>query len=1425
MRCPSLFLPLIVGCLALGATSVHAQSLQVLRSDARVLELEWTMPAPTIETVSAEGGTLQRPTFAGGHRLAGPNEPDVPSVIELVGIPRDVELPRIQVVSVDAATMPIANMAAGPRDVFVPAEDPNGAPIARSVRSTNPTLPAETWPAQWAGWNGVRHLRDQRVANLELYPVRYDPSRGQITWARSLRVRVDFPATPARAGGPIQRHPQGWEELLDDSLLNAEAARTWRKTQATTDGLGFGRGFEDSFNSAPTWVRFDVYESGVYRLDYFTFQNLGVDPGAIDPRTIRVFAGRNLQLDESLESLPPRFMTECALKDLGDGDDVFDLEDRFLFYALDTEGWANEFDSTRDRTEFIENKYTDHTVYWVTWGGTFANGPKRMTSRSVRDTTVTEYARSAPWRIHVEQNNVENFRYRDEDGWMWEDLRGRGDDRRYAFDVPNPASGDGILSTRLYSYSGSNVFDRSATLRVDGTDVTYWQWCHGSASAVFDVTGCFEGLLAGGMTDFEVDVISDVLDDPDDRVFTGWFDLEYDRTLRAQQGRYLKFFSAIDAPAEPRVPPSFSTCPTPVPQAGEVCPTLPAGMVYNQTAFRVQGLNAAPTDIHLFDVSDQHAPVDLVDFTANGTTAPYDVSFADQPLSGTRWYVAMTVDAAKQLNNGRIANIRDLRAPTNAADYVVIHHPDFQRGAERLAAFRAGTGEGYQTMAISVDDVFQEFAWGMRDPVAIRNFLAWANSPDDGWEVSAPLYVVLVGDGAYDTEGYLSGSPTNFLSSYSESYRSTNSEYVLGDNVNFYSTDDFYCYLDSEDYESSIPGLDVAIGRYPVQTNAEFEVMLDKLEAYVAYESPGQWQNRVVLAADDERTLDAGREPFHTEQVEVLAEEWFPPSLDTEKVYLVEYPRNPFGKKPEAQSDFIEEFTRGALHVSYTGHGDQSTMAQEEVFVSQKVPELLNETRFPIFSTFSCTVSRFDLLSGDCMTELLLKHVGGGAVTTFSSGGLVFPGPSFELNKAWLGALYGTPYIVDTNTREPRPLGRAAITAKSVIGTDVGRLRNNEKYLLLGDPALVPRFGQHQIRFEPETVDSLTTNGLLRHIEGMIVSPEGELLDGTGARPPFNGTAWVHVTELEDTDGYDYMDQGGTPRRIEYRLEGVTNFRGQVPVTNGRFDVDFFISEGVVPGNTARISVFALDESGAEIQDASGSYENLLIAPTISPSQVQDSEGPVVAIRFEGYDNFIDGDYVFTDLPILSIELIDPSGINLRPFPQFARLEAELDGVERIDLADDFSYDRGDFTRGKVRRILPVAPGKHTLEVKAFDNVGNRGTAKIEFEVLLADSDFELVENHIAFYPNPFRGRMDLVYRLTREAVVDLQVFTITGRKIWETQVDGVAGDNTVSWNGRDENGLSVANGTYLVKMTARGTDSEGNAASDEFVGKVVRMQ
>jgi hypothetical protein len=240
--------------------------------------------------------------------------------------------------------------------------------------------------------------------------------------------------------------------------------------------------------------------------------------------------------------------------------------------------------------------------------------------------------------------------------------------------------------------------------------------------------------------------------------------------------------------------------------------------------------------------------------------------------------------------------------------------------------------------------------------------------------------------------------------------------------------------------------------------------------------------------------------------------------------------------------------------------------------------------------------------------------------------------------------------------------------------------------------------------------------------------------------------------------------------------------------------------------------------------DASGASDSLVVGPTISPSQVQDSQGPTVAVSFEGYEHFLDGDQIFTDHPPVLITLEDPTGINLRQFPQFARLEAEIDGRERIDLIDDFSYESGSFTRGRVRRVLSLGAGEHTLEVKAYDNVGNRGSARVRFTVVLPGVALDLVDRYVAVYPNPFTQRADFLYRLTQDADVTLRLFTITGRPIRALRDAGKAGDNVLPWDGTDERGSPLANGTYLYKLEAERHEGD-EVQKDEYVGKVVRMR
>ena len=1374
----------------------RASELVVTGSDASRLSVRWTLDRPEYLSVSDGSKRYRVPTCDGAFSVAEPGQPDLQAIVRLIALPPSGEA-RIRVVSVATEQEIVDDLAPAPAEFF---DDSGTGNVVVERAFSEATRRGDGAPRPWARITGGGWIRGTRIARLELHPFRWDMGSGALTWATELRVDVEFP--DGDAGGfvdlPDRGDSRAWETALGGSLLNGDVASRWR----TTEVVHAGRGGGDSFSSSPNWLRVPITAGGVYRVDYFTFANLGVDPGGIDPNSVRVFAGTNLALREDVSAAAPQFMTECALLDLGDADTIFDLNDRFLFYALGTSGWGSEYDPTRSRTEHIDHQYVDRTFYWITWGGSFSSPPRRMASRAVPP-GAGPFAQTSPYRLHYEENNVDDYRVTTEDGWFWEDLFGRGLDRLYFLDADRVAGGAGVLTVRVCSHGGTTGAERNkreVELKVGTQPIAQRNWNHTTTVATQDITGCFDSGLASGANTIRLNVTT-VSDSALDRVYTAWFDLEYERHLTAKSGSYLKFF------AEP-------TPPTGV-DAG--CAMFP---LYGRSDFLLSGFDASPAETYLFDVTDQHGVQRLTDYAVTAAVPPHGIQFSDPGHPETRWYVATTMEGVLPLPAAEIVNFPDLRNAQNSGEYVIIYHPRFEEGAARLAAIRRDLSwRPRSTMIVDVTDVYNEFSWGLEDPTAIRDFLRHAFL---AWTGDRPLYVVLIGDTSFDQKRYLAGSPENLLATYLNRYRTEASvQYVSSDNVNFYATDDYYGYLEELDYTSGMqPALDVAIGRYPVALTEDLEVMLDKLDSYVSYSMPGQWQNRIILMADDERVLDPNaREPFHTQQLEALASTRVPPPLDPVKVYLTEYPRNEFNRKPEAQAAFIEEYTRGALMTTYTGHGDQNTLAQEEGFVSQRIPDLLNEERYTVFSTFSCTVSRFDILAGDSMTERMLKHPDGGAVTTFASSGLVFPNESAPLNEAWLGEMFGTPYIVGTYARSVRPIGIAALMAKVLLATTAPQRRNNEKYVTLGDPALEVRFGRHLVEFEAATVDSQTTDGLLRVVRGAVVDSVGNVLDGTNGVPAFSGRAFVHVTEGADSSGYSY-DSG----HIDYVLDGPTSFRGEVPVEDGRFEAKFFLADAVTPGNSGRISVFALEDGLA--RDGSGAYSDLVIAPTISPDLVDDSEGPHIRIRFEGYDNFVEGDFLFTSRPVLLVDLEDESGVNLRPTPQFARLEAQIDGRERVDLGEDFSYSVGSFTQGTVRRLLQFSAGEHTLEIKAFDNVSNRNSLTTKFTIVLPSADFDLVDQFVAAYPNPFENRTDLLYRLTHPADVSIKIFTITGRKIYEMDsILASGGENRFSWNGTDQSGGPLANGTYLYKLEATYTDAEGRRSTDGHVGKVVKMR
>lgn len=73
-------------------------------------------------------------------------------------------------------------------------------------------------------------------------------------------------------------------------------------------------------------------------------------------------------------------------------------------------------------------------------------------------------------------------------------------------------------------------------------------------------------------------------------------------------------------------------------------------------------------------------------------------------------------------------------------------------------------------------------------------------------------------------------------------------------------------------------------------------------------------------------------------------------------------------------------------------------------------------------------------------------------------------------------------------------------------------------------------------------------------------------------------------------------------------------------------------------------------------------------------------------------------------------------------------------------------------------------------------------------------------------YPNPTSGGTTFAWDLARAGTVTLEVFSVSGRRIYEVTVDrAVEGPGSLAWDGRDRDGRPAAAGVYLARVMVDG--------------------
>ena len=795
-----------------------------------------------------------------------------------------------------------------------------------------------------------------------------------------------------------------------------------------------------------------------------------------------------------------------------------------------------------------------------------------------------------------------------------------------------------------------------------------------------------------------------------------WFEVEYPRRFVAQRGEII-----FDAES-----------------------TVGGGTV----EYRVGGFSRAP---RVFKVG---AEVDeIVDFAFDAAAG--EVVFQAPLTAIPRRFVLAEESRWRRPLALKAGRLGELRRTDRSADYIIVAHGDFIDAARRLAAWRSADdrfGPPLRTVVVDVEQVYADFSGGLVDPAAIRNFVHYAFH---NWE-AAPVFLGLFGDGSYDYKDNSKSGSRFWIPAFQDGDSAFEEWYgrVAGDDI--------------------LP--DVAVGRFPVQTAAEADALVDKIIAYDSQPEVGPWQGRALLVADDlvNPSEPALIESYFISDAEVTASLFMPPDLDLDKLYIAAFPLEG-NSKPRARDEFIRRFNEGALILTYLGHGNPDVLAHEQMFrLSRDFGDIANGRRLPLMYTAASQVGVFDDPQRQSMPEALLLKPDGGVIGMISATRIGFHESNMNLAFQFHEQMY-------RSGRQHVPVGLALMEAKQLVvnSARISRDRRNiQRYSLMGDPA--QRLARPPLHVELDLPDTL------RALEEVEIA--GRVVDGTGALAAgFNGRARVQVfdsTVSSLLDGYSYQQIGGPL------------FRGLVDVVDGRFSTLFRLPKDITyRERRGRASAYAWSADGGPA--AFGSVRSRVLAGTASEVPL-DEEGPDISIAFRERDPFVSGQ-ALPPRAVLRARISDPNGINITGAIGH-EIELEVGG-QAIRVTDAFISQPGGYREGVLEYQLPaLEPGEYTVRLKAWDTFNNSATAEVQ-AVVKAGGDFALSE--LLFYPNPMSARGHLTYALGETASsVDIGIYTLSGRLVERLQGSGAAGYNQVEW----EPPADLANGTYLVRVLVQRT-------------------
>ena len=1325
-----------------------------------------------------------------------------------------------------------------PERIVVVAVPPSGdvsvrsvgvAPVVRdgvmlsAVRTPDAPAPGSEAPARLieVGW-----LRDQRVARIGIRPARFDAAAHRLTtWSHvDVTVGVEPPAagnsTLDSATSPTR---DAFEFVYHDLLVNYDQGRAWRRARsiATRPALrGLGRfavtvSPDTSVFAGRTWVKLLITHAGFYKVSFGQLRSTSLFGSPDDPMlqdTTTAVDSLRLFTWPGIPVLPETtFCDSCDYREVAlqtvemNQDGRFGRNaDYFYFYALGPSDWQDVYDPARTDSIFLDHPYDNRNFYYLTVattaqpvGGTPlrigtgsagvtaspATTPTTFDARAHFEQDLEYFPDATPLRAH------QNLFW---EKWMWRSLSvGQNFTTKLRLDGLD-ASQPARLRLRAWGIGQCAPCDRprhllDVTLN-SGAQFAEMHWNTDTGVTLDTVlTPAGLSLAAGDNSLLLVDPSVPGCNARDDRSALAWVDVFYQRVFQAA-GDQLAFDSPVTS---------------------------------DNFRFIVGGF-ADPQPPHVFDVTDPSGPQELLGFNYDPAGAAHQLTF-ERAQAGRRRYRILPDTAIVTLPASSISDtpIGNLRSPTLGADYVVIYFDGFAAAAESLAAWRqarlpldVGHGGPFESMAVPVSSIYDQFSGGRTDPAGIRNFL---RASFDHW-TPRPTYVTLLGDASYDFKNITGhatpGFPSCLIPAYENGYDASVS--VPGDTCDpvgrQFASDDWIFNVDSA--AAIIP--DVLGGRIPVDDAATaMDYARNKLFLYERSAPFGEDRNRIMLVADDAQQ-GAKDDPLHWTHVQQTADldvYSTPLHVDRRYVYLHKYPEGPGFTKPGAKAEILKNVADGVLIWNFVGHGSPFKITDEGVFLDVDTGTLTNTPMFPVFISASCDVGKFNDPLLPSLGERLITQRGGGAIGVVSATELAFSNLNAGLNRIMFNEIFRRDPVVGGG-QYYRSLAGALLAAK------LGGAQTTQKYEVLGDAAI-------QLNLPREWTDitlwdSAGTTPVTGLTTGQVITFKGRVLDQPGGTlQPFTGSATLEIDDsppLEITPDCPF-DNGCGPLALYYYTPG-TMFHGTVGVQAGLFEGKLTVPIDAAAGARGRVRAYLDGNLSTQPEDGVGS---LMANVTPGAAPTWDQSGPRITLSFNG------GATVVRPTADLHVDLFDASGILTTGHNLQNGIIATLDQntTLRTDITPSFRYAANSYQSGTASYTLPgLAPGPHSIEVSAADNLASglnagvhRSRSTISFQVEESPS---LSISRAYLFPDPTcSGGSSCGGRFVIDAPGDsvnvlLRLYTVAGKLVRTLRSFGSVGQSQIPWDGLDEEGDRLANGVYLFKVHVYGRQEDGSSSPTE---------